>query len=198
MTTSTNADQVLLNSFEIEFLKRLRERKAQLAVNISKLKDEIDCIKNEISCFDLNDKQILEKFNQGKQLFNEQPEKGIKFLIDHKLLQDDARSIARFLFNSSNGLKKTAIGQYLGKNQTINKQTLKEYINQQNFKDVSLIDAIRLLLTRFLIPSESQIIDRKLPLLLLHLIFQFNFFIYVELFTLDQNKKKIYNYRFYN
>lgn len=198
MTTSTNADQVLLNSFEIEFLKRLRERKAQLAVNISKLKDEIDCIKNEISCFDLNDKQILEKFNQGKQLFNEQPEKGIKFLIDNKLLQDDARSIARFLFNSSNGLKKTAIGQYLGKNQTINKQTLKEYINQQNFKDVSLIDAIRLLLTRFLIPSESQIIDRKLPLLLLHLIFQFNFFIYVELFTLDQNKKKIYNYRFYN
>ena len=105
----TTVDHQFLNSFEIEFLKRLRERKAQLAKNINKLKDEINCIKNEISCFDLNDKQILDKFNTGKQLFNDQPQKGIKYLIEARLVQEDSKSIARFLFNA-NGLKKTAIG----------------------------------------------------------------------------------------
>lgn len=162
-TNGTNetakANATYLDQFEQEFLKRLRARKEQLAANISKLKDEIDCIKNEISCFDLNDKQILEKFNSGKQLFNEHPEKGVRYLIDAKLVQEDAKSIARFLFNA-NGLRKAAIGQYFSKPHELNKQVLKEYINQQNFKDVSLIDALRLFLRRFLLPSESQIIDR--------------------------------------
>lgn len=156
--TTSNLDQ-FLNTFEVEFLKRLRARKEQLAANISKLKDEIDCIKNEISCFDLNDKQILEKFNQGKQLFNEHPEKGIRYLIEAKLVQEDAKSIARFLFNA-NGLRKAAIGQYFSKPQELNKAVLSQYINHQNFKDISLIDALRMFLRRFLLPSESQIIDR--------------------------------------
>ena len=155
---ATNLDQ-FLNTFEQEFLKRLRARKEQLAANISRLKDEIDCIKHEISCFDLNDKQILEKFNNGKQLFNDHPQKGIQYLIEAKLVQEDAKSIARFLFNA-NGLRKAAIGQYFSKPQELNKQVLREYINQQNFKDVSLIDALRMFLRRFLLPSESQIIDR--------------------------------------
>lgn len=157
-TNASNLDQ-FLNTFEVEFLKRLRARKEQLAANISKLKDEIDCIKNEISCFDLNDKQILEKFNQGKQLFNEHPDKGIQYLIEAKLVQEDARSIARFLFNA-NGLRKTAIGSYFSKPAELNKAVLREYINHQNFKDISLIDALRMFLRRFLLPSESQIIDR--------------------------------------
>lgn len=157
---TTNSNDQFLNDFEREFLKRLRERKVQLAANINKLKEEINTIKQDLTEFNPNDKQVLDKFNHGKQLFNGNPEKGIKYLIDNNLLKEDPKSIARFLFNSTTNLKKNAIGLYLGKNHELNKQTLKEYINQQSFKDVSLIDALRIFLRGFLIPSESQIIDR--------------------------------------
>ena len=49
----------------------------------------------------------------GKKKFNMDPKKGIEFLIDNLLVENTSDAIAQFLY-SSDGLNKTAIGEYLG------------------------------------------------------------------------------------
>ena len=55
----------------------------------------------------------LRQMSLGKKKFNMDPKKGIEFLIDNLLVENTSDAIAQFLY-SSDGLNKTAIGEYLG------------------------------------------------------------------------------------
>lgn len=60
----------------------------------------------------------------GKKKFNMEPKKGIKFLIEHHLIQETAEDIAHFLYKGE-GLNKTAIGDYLGEKIDLHEAVLK-------------------------------------------------------------------------
>jgi brefeldin A-resistance guanine nucleotide exchange factor 1 len=77
---------------------------------------------------------------QAAKLFNESPKKGIQFLLDNGLVEpnkegDIKSSLSHFL-KSTQQLDKKVLGEYLGKPDNLD--TLKVYMNQFNFKEVSL------------------------------------------------------------
>jgi len=74
---------------------------------------------------------------------------------DEKLL----KYIAKFLRRQPE-IKKTKLGEYIGKNKEFNKKVLKEFINTFNFSGTRIDQALRMLLFTFQIPGEAQIIDR--------------------------------------
>ena len=69
-----------------------------------------------------------------------------------------------FRFNP--GLSKSQIGEYLGKNQEENKETLYEYVHTFDFRNTTLLTALRMFLDTFLLPGEAQQIDRIMEVVL--------------------------------
>ena len=94
-------------------------------------------------------------------MFNESAKEGIKYLQEAQLISDPATpaDIARFL-RFTPGLSKSQIGEYLGKNQEENKETLYEYVHTFDFTNTTLLTALRMFLDTFLLPGEAQQIDR--------------------------------------
>lgn len=98
---------------------------------------------------------------KGALVFNKSAKEGIKYLQEAQLIPDPATpaDIARFL-RFTPGLDKAQIGEYLGKNAEENKETLYEYVRTFDFQNTSLLTALRMFLDTFLLPGESQQIDR--------------------------------------
>ena len=67
--------------------------------------------------------------------------------------------VAQFLKNTE-GLSKTAIGEYIGSENPYNRSVLHEFTNLHDFVDMFFTKAIRYYLSSFRLPGESQIIDR--------------------------------------
>ena len=103
-------------------------------------------------------KRTLQK---GALVFNQSAKEGIKYLQEAKLIPDPASpgDIAHFL-RFTPGLDKEQIGEYLGKNTEENKQTLYEYVRTFDFRNISLLTALRMFLDTFRLPGEAQQIDR--------------------------------------
>ena len=70
----------------------------------------------------------------GKLLFNEKPRDGIKFCIEQGIISKNGhpKKIAKFLKNTSDGLSKFAIGQYLGSHHT-DPEVVKAYVDAFGF-----------------------------------------------------------------
>ncbi|KAJ3056406.1 Brefeldin A-inhibited guanine nucleotide-exchange protein 2 [Rhizophlyctis rosea] len=101
-------------------------------------------------------KQLLR--NAVKQ-FNMKPSKGIKMLIEHGFITNDAQSIAEFL-RSASGLTKASIGEYLGEGDAFNIQVMHAFIDSIDFADQTFVEALRAFLQTFRLPGEAQKIDR--------------------------------------
>ena len=82
-------------------------------------------------------KQQKEIIEQGIDLFNRKPRKGLAFLQEHGYLGKSAQDVARF-FHSNEKLDKTMIGEFLGENENFNKEVMYAYVDQMNFagKDI--------------------------------------------------------------
>ena len=78
----------------------------------------------------------------GKKKFNIDPKQGMRFLIESNLIENTPEAVAQFLFNGE-GINKVAIGIYLGERDEFNLQVLKEFVGLYDFKNKSLIDALR-------------------------------------------------------
>ncbi|XP_053209714.1 brefeldin A-inhibited guanine nucleotide-exchange protein 1-like [Panonychus citri] len=101
-------------------------------------------------------KNIIE---QGIDLFNRKPRRGLAFLQEHGYLGKTAWDIAEF-FRSNDRLDKTQIGEYLGDNDSHNKEVMYAYVDQTDFSDRDIVSALRLFLEGFRLPGEAQKIDR--------------------------------------
>uniref|UniRef100_A0A672G0D2 Cytohesin 4b n=1 Tax=Salarias fasciatus TaxID=181472 RepID=A0A672G0D2_SALFA len=147
---------------EIESIKTYKE---DLLDDIQRLKSQIDSVMAEILSFESTEEnKTLEKskrFLIGKKKFNMDPKKGINYLVENKLLDGGAQSIAEFLYKEE-GLNKTAIGEFLGEREALHLQTLKAFVELHEFSDLNLVQALRQFLWSFRLPGEAQKIDRMM------------------------------------
>ncbi|KAJ3615341.1 hypothetical protein NHX12_018909 [Muraenolepis orangiensis] len=89
------------------------------------------------------------------------PKKGIRYMVDNKLLEPGAKSFAEFLYREE-GLNKTAIGDFLGERDEIHLETLKAFVELHHFSNLNLVQALRQFLWSFRLPGEAQKIDRMM------------------------------------
>ncbi|XP_038061907.1 IQ motif and SEC7 domain-containing protein 1-like isoform X2 [Patiria miniata] len=100
------------------------------------------------------------RYRIGLNLFNKKPEKGIKFLVDNKFVENSPNEVAKFLLNRT-GLSKAKIGEYLGNLQKeFNMLVLECYVDEMNFRDLCIDEALRKFQTAFRLPGEAQKIER--------------------------------------
>lgn len=99
------------------------------------------------------------QFIEATVAFNEKPKVGIPKLIAYGFISNnDESSIGKFLFENSNALNKKTIGEYVGTKENIN--ILEHFISLFDFKGLRVDEAIRIMLTKFRLPGESQQIER--------------------------------------
>jgi Sec7-like guanine-nucleotide exchange factor len=70
-----------------------------------------------------------------------------------------AKEISKFLKNNRE-LKKTKVGEYLCSSNSLNKKCLFYYIELFNFKDLHILEAMRIFFSDFYLIGEGQIVDR--------------------------------------
>lgn len=91
--------------------------------------------------------------------FNEKPKKGIPLLIEKGFIESDSeKDLAKFLFENNSRVNKKTIGLLLCDPKKVT--LLKSFIDLFDFKGLRVDEAIRILLTKFRLPGESQQIER--------------------------------------
>ncbi|CAL8098713.1 unnamed protein product [Calicophoron daubneyi] len=92
----------------------------------------------------------------GLNIVNKSPLKGIDFLIRCGFLDCSPETIARFLLNRK-GLSRVAIGDYLGNTKDeLAMATTRQFMRELDFRELEVDEALRLLLSCFRTPGESQ------------------------------------------
>ncbi|KAG0655379.1 GDP/GTP exchange factor for ARF [Maudiozyma exigua] len=107
----------------------------------------------------LKQRERKTEFIKCAKAFNEKAKKGIPLLIEKGFIKSDSdKDIATFLFENNSLINKKTIGLLL----CDPKKTplLQEFIDLFDFKDLRVDEAIRILLTKFRLPGESQQIER--------------------------------------
>lgn len=122
----------------------------------NKTKDEKE--QTEATNF-LESKKVKDIFDQGLDIFKRSPMKGINFFIKNKIVEDDPKAIADFLFNTPS-LDPAGIGEVIGGSKPLNLKVLPLFVENFDFKEKSFESAFRSFLSKFLIPGEAQMIDR--------------------------------------
>ncbi|KAJ5199979.1 SEC7-like alpha orthogonal bundle [Penicillium cf. griseofulvum] len=103
-----------------------------------------------------NTKRLIIK---GAQIFNEDPKKGIAFLVGHGVIEDANNPVlvARFLKGTTR-LSKKVLGEYISKRG--NEEILGAFVDLLDFSGRSAVEALRELLSSFRLPGESPLIER--------------------------------------
>ena len=96
--------------------------------------------------------------------FNEKIKTGLAYLksigyINDSNLDSEAKDIMLF-FKNTPYLKKQNIGDFLGENNDLSIRTLKYFAESFDFKNIDIVQALRIFLSTFQLPSEGQKIDR--------------------------------------
>ncbi|KAK8729377.1 hypothetical protein OTU49_008796 [Cherax quadricarinatus] len=104
-------------------------------------------------------KHKKEIWEQGIEMFNRKPRRGLAFLQAQGLLGQTPEDIAKF-FHDDDRLDKMQVGDFLGDPDLLNKETMCAYIDQMDFHDRDFVPALRMFLEGFRLPGEAQKIDR--------------------------------------
>ncbi|KAM9307961.1 brefeldin A-inhibited guanine nucleotide-exchange protein 1 [Gastrophryne carolinensis] len=104
-------------------------------------------------------KQQKEIIEQGIDLFNKKPKRGIQFLQEQGMLGNTPEDIAQFLHQEER-LDSTQVGEFLGDNDRFNKEVMYAYVDQHDFSGKDFVSALRMFLEGFRLPGEAQKIDR--------------------------------------
>ena len=104
-------------------------------------------------------KELKTTIEEGIRLFNRKPKNGLKYLQERKLLGETSTDIASF-FHHEERLDKNMIGEYLGENESFNKEVMYAYVDQMDFASKDIVSALRSFLEGFRLPGEAQKIDR--------------------------------------
>lgn len=81
------------------------------------------------------------------------------FLNERGFIGSEPADIANF-FHSEERLDKSVIGDYLGDGTEFNQQVMFAYVDAFDFSNVTIVQALRNLLSKFRLPGEAQKIDR--------------------------------------
>ncbi|XP_060692337.1 brefeldin A-inhibited guanine nucleotide-exchange protein 2-like [Hemiscyllium ocellatum] len=104
-------------------------------------------------------KQQKDIIEQGIDLFNRKPKKGVQYLQDQGMLGTAAEDIAQFL-QQEERLDSSQVGEFLGDNSKFSKEVMYAYVDQLDFCDKDFVSALRIFLEGFRLPGEAQKIDR--------------------------------------
>ncbi|MBN3281274.1 BIG1 protein, partial [Polyodon spathula] len=104
-------------------------------------------------------KQQKEIIEQGIDLFNKKPKRGIQYLQEQGMLGTTAEDIAQFLHQEER-LDSTQVGEFLGDNDRFSKEVMYAYVDQMDFQGKDFVCALRMFLEGFRLPGEAQKIDR--------------------------------------
>lgn len=104
-------------------------------------------------------KQQKEIIEQGIDLFNKKPKRGIQYLQEQGMLGTTPEDIAQFLHQEER-LDSVQAGEFLGDNDRFNKEVMYAYVDQMDFQGKDFVSALRLFLEGFRLPGEAQKIDR--------------------------------------
>ena len=145
-----------LNSVDISFISN----------NTSNVNNTIQELMTETN--EKIDSNLKKKYEMqtAAEKFNYKIKSGIAYLkkigyLNCPSVDIEAKKMVKFLrFTSS--LKKKNIGEFLGENTEISKKTLKYFGESFDFKNMHIIQALRIFLSTFQLPSEGQKIDRVL------------------------------------
>ena len=127
------------------------------------------------SSFDAFDKKRTKEqnFEIGRVKFKLSFKDGLKFFIENGVVELDAKDMARFLYENSEELDKTQIGEVLGKEidaafvkgedvdadkggSGFYLRVLYHYVDNMEFTGLMFDDAIRIFLSGFRLPGEAQ------------------------------------------
>ncbi|CAB4255659.1 similar to Saccharomyces cerevisiae YDR170C SEC7 Guanine nucleotide exchange factor (GEF) for ADP ribosylation factors involved in proliferation of the Golgi [Maudiozyma barnettii] len=107
-----------------------------------------------------NLKQRKTQLSDSVAIFNNKPKKAIPGLISRGFIIDDSpSSIAKWLLETD-GLDLAVVGDYLGEGNEKNIAVMHAFVEQFDFKGLSIVDALRDFLQAFRLPGEGQKIDR--------------------------------------
>ncbi|SCV03275.1 LAMI_0H06854g1_1 [Lachancea mirantina] len=107
----------------------------------------------------LKERAHKKEFIRCAEEFNRKPKKGIPLLIENKFISsNDEKHIAEFLFEKNGRLNKKTIGEYIAHPERLS--LLREFVELFDFKGLRIDEALRVLLTKFRLPGESQQIER--------------------------------------
>lgn len=122
---------------------------------------------DEVQFYDAPPSKILKEWSRKAEfiscmeMFNEKPRDGIKLLIDKKFIHNNkTKEVAKFLFENDSRLNKKQLGLLISKPEEM--ELLDEFMNLFNFNLFRVDEALRVLLTKFRLPGESQQIERIL------------------------------------
>ena len=103
--------------------------------------------------------QNIFTFTMGVRIFNVKYQMGLSFLVSTGLLDNTVSALANFLFKSQ-GLYKSAIGNILvDANYQEHVKLLDLYMAKFNFKGVRIIEGLRILFRKCIIPFSIPAID---------------------------------------
>lgn len=160
-------DDILLSlsPSDQEILREIWKKKGELLVQLQKLRTELEDVDKELDNLEGTPESKAvsreKKESIGRKKFNSGPKKGIAYLIENDIIQNQPKSIANFLYHRV-GLNKTAIGDYLGEKDVINIDVLNEFVKLHEFEGLGLDTALRQFLWNFRLPGEAQKIDRMM------------------------------------
>ncbi|KAK6438732.1 GDP/GTP exchange factor for ARF [Oleoguttula sp. CCFEE 5521] len=96
---------------------------------------------------------------KGTTKFNESPKAGIAYLASQGIIEDpnDAQSVTKFLRGTTR-IDKKMLGEFISKRD--NSAILEAYLEQFEFAEMRVDEALRSILNTFRLPGESQLIER--------------------------------------
>lgn len=95
---------------------------------------------------------------EATECFNDNPTKGLAFLVKHNLIPDDTTSSAVKFLRHSGRINKKLLGEFLAKPK--NKEFMDLFIEDFDFSNKSLDEAMREIFAAFRLPGEAQQIER--------------------------------------
>lgn len=104
-------------------------------------------------------KQQKDIWENGIEMFNKKPKKGIIYLQEQSLLGKSVEDIAEF-FHNDDRIDKHVLGDFLGESDKFSKEVMYAYIDLFNFNGIDFVPALRKFLEGFRLPGEAQKIDR--------------------------------------
>lgn len=117
---------------------------------------------SRLEAYDTIEKSRAAKMQLQKAIrkFNFKPKHGIQHLVSCGTISaNNAPELAKFLYNCPS-ISKEKLGEFFGDENPFNIEVMSEYADYMNFKNMSLDDGLRHFLDRFLLPGESQKVDR--------------------------------------
>lgn len=106
-------------------------------------------------------KQLKTEWEEAIRVFKDSPKKGMRVMFEAGLVEQTPEAVAQ-LFLSKHRLDLTSVGDYMGELDDFCVSVMYHYVDQLDFSNLELDQALRKFLSGFKIPGEAQKIDRMM------------------------------------